>query len=151
MTRFCSKSFFKILNKRAIKHKIWWYHWISGWILSMIKFKNFFLTEKITKLWPFSRETSILTNWVWGLFLGVYLFMSLRKKLITWLVFQLGKCFYTFSYTEFNEEFGGTIRFYLSPLFCLENVQKQIVTCCEILKTFLKLKSWYLTYSKVDL
>ena len=96
VTRFCSKSFFKILNKRAMKHKIWWYHWIPCWILSMIKFKNLFLTEKITKSWPLSWETSILTNWVWGLFLVVYLFMSLRKKLITWLVFQLGKCFFTF-------------------------------------------------------
>ena len=151
MTRFCSKSFFKILNKRAIKHKIWWYHWISRWILSMIKFKNLFLTEKITKLWPFSRGTSILTKWVWGLFLGVYLFMSLRKKLINWLVFQLGKCFNTFSYTEFNEEISGTIRFYPSPQFCWENVQKQIVTGCELWKKILKLNPQYLTFFKVDL
>ena len=47
-----------------------------------------------------------------------YLFMSLRKMLITWLVFQLGKCFYTFSYTKFNEKFSGTVRFYLLPLLC---------------------------------
>ena len=87
VTRFCSKSFFKILNKRAMKHKIWWYHWIPLWILIMIKSKNLFVTEKITKLWPLSRETSILTNWVWGLILGVYLFMSLRKKLFVFILF----------------------------------------------------------------
>ena len=151
MTGFSSKSFFKILNKRAIKHKIWWYHWNPRWILSMIKFKNLFLTEKIKKLWPFPRETSILTNWVWGLFLGVYLFMSLRKMLITCLFFQLGKYFNTFSYTKINEDFSGTIRFYLLPLYWWENVQKQIVTCCKILKTFLKLNPWYLNHFKVDL
>ena len=139
MTRFCSKSFFKILNKRAMKHKIWWYHWIPCWILSMIKYKNLFLAEKKTRLWPFSQEASILTNWVWGLILGVYLLMYLRKMLITWLFFQLEKCFYTFSCTEFNEEFSSTIRFYLVTQFCWENVQKQIGTCCEVFKTFSKL------------
>lgn len=41
------------LNKRAIKDKIWWYHWISCWILSMIKYKNLFLAKKINQLWPF--------------------------------------------------------------------------------------------------
>ena len=101
-----------------MKHKIWWYHWISCWILSKIKFKNLFLTEMKTKLWHISWETSILTNWVWGLFLGVYLFMSLRKKLINWLVFQLGKCFYTFPYIEFNEKMEqGTPCIFLSPRF----------------------------------
>ena len=147
MTRFCSKSFFKILNKRAIKHKIWWYHWNPRWILSMIKFKNLFLTEKITKLWPFFRETSILTNWVWGLFLGVYLFMS-AYNLVS---FSARKMFLYFFLQKFNEEFSGTIRFYLSPLLCWENVEKQIVTCCEILKTFLKVNPRYLTFFKVDL
>ena len=124
---------------------------------------NFFLNsdhDKVQKLFSnwknnrvvtlFPRDININQLGVRSLF-GVYLFMSLRKMLITWLAFQLGNCFYTFSCTEFNEEFSGTIRFYLSPLFCWENVQKQIVTCCEILKTFLKLKSWYLTYFKVDL
>ena len=65
----------------------------------------------------FPRDININQLGVRSLF-GAYLFMSLRKMLITWLVFQLGKCFYTFSYTKFNEEFSGTIRFYLSPLFC---------------------------------
>ena len=95
-TYLVTLDFGPFLNKRAIKDKIWWYHWISCWILSMIKYKNLFLAEKITQLWPFSQEASILTNCVWGLILGVCLFMSLMKMLITWLFFQLEKCFYTF-------------------------------------------------------
>ena len=47
--------------------------------------------------------------------LFVYVTQEKAYKLVS---FQLGKCLYPFSYTEFNEEFGGTIRFYLSPLFC---------------------------------
>ena len=149
-TKHVRLCLWRFLNKGAIKDKIWWYHWIPCWILSMIKYKNLFLAEKITQLWPFSQEASILTNCVWGLILGVCLFMPLMKMLITWLFFQLEKCFYTFSCTEFNEEFSGTIRFYLLTQLCWENVQKQTGTCCEILKTFSKLNQWYLNHFELD-
>ena len=111
------------------------------------KFSNW-KNNSVVTLFP--RDININQLGVRSLF-GVYLFMSLRKMLITWLVFQLGKCFNTSPYTEFNEDFSGTIGIYLSPLFCWENVQKQIVTCCKILNTFLKLNPWYLNYFKVDL
>ena len=34
------------------------------------------------------------------------------------VIFQLEKCFYTFSCTVFNEEFSVTIRFYLLSQLC---------------------------------
>ena len=77
VTRFCSKSFFKILNKRAIKHKIWWYHWNPRWILSMRKFKNLFLTEKIKKdMTIYQRDININQLGVRSLFGCLFVYVT---------------------------------------------------------------------------
>ena len=54
----------------------------------------------------------------WGVF------RPLGNMLITWLFFQQGKSFCTFSCTEFNKEFDGTIRFCFLILLCWEKCKK---------------------------
>ena len=140
MTRFCSKSFFKILNKRAMKHKIWWYHWISRWILNMIKFKNLFLTEKITKLWPFSQETSILINWVWCLFGCLFVHVT-KEKAYNLVSFSARKMFlYFFLHRiQWGIQWNHQILSFTTAL-----LRKRLKTNCNMLwnfENFLKSKS----------
>ena len=42
--------FICFVNRAVVKDKIWWYHWISHWILCRKLYKNIFLAEKTNQV-----------------------------------------------------------------------------------------------------
>ena len=42
--------FICFVNRAVLKDKIWWYHWISHWILCRKLYKNIFLAEKTNQV-----------------------------------------------------------------------------------------------------
>ena len=107
--------FIRFVNRAVVKDKIWWYHWISHWILCRKLYKNIFLAEK--------------TNQVISIFLTDINTKTPKKRPHTQLfdvdvsrekghnsvIFSVRNKF--LSCSEFNEKFSSTIRFYVSLLF----------------------------------